>query len=172
MPLLAALLLVTPVLTAAKVTIESVALVGLSDAPRYDPTTITFPAAGASPDTATVLCTGNGTVMQSNNGGTTFAPCKDVGGIKCFVPENAIATGPTGSVMRQPAGTGVPAGYTPKEGSAGPLWKGPWKSTAIESVTKGADGALTFSHDTDTAAQSTWGAPPHNSLILFSLGFD
>jgi photosystem II stability/assembly factor-like uncharacterized protein len=154
--------------TSAKVTVESVALVGLSDKPRFDPTTITFPA--SSPEKATVLCTGNGTVMQSDDGGKTFARCKEVGGVECFVPENAIGTGAGGSVMRQPAGTGVPSGYTPKEGSAGPLWKGPWTSTSIGTVTKGSDGMLTFAHDTSAAAQSTWGAPPHNSLILFSLG--
>ena len=161
------LLFAVPVVT-AKVTIESVALVGLSSQASIDPTTITF--ADSNPDKATVLCTGNGTVMQSDDGGKTFARCKEAGGVPCFVPENAIGTGAGGSVMRQPAGLGVPAGYTPKEGSAGPLWKGPWKSTSIETVTKGSNGALTFAHDTSAAAQSSWGAPPHNSLILFSLG--
>jgi hypothetical protein len=162
------LLFAVPVVT-AKVTIESVALVGLSSQASIDPTTITF--ADSNPDKATVLCTGNGTVMQSNDGGKTFARCKEVGGVPCFVPENAIGTSASGNVMRQrqPAGLGVPAGYTPKEGSAGQLWKGPWKSTSIETVTKGSDGALTFSHDTSAAAQSSWGAPAHNSLILFSL---
>ena len=165
--LVATLQLVVPV--AAKVTVESVVLIGeQSPLPSYDTTAVTFPDANKA-DNALVLCTANGAVMQSKDGGKSFEPCDQRGGVPCFVSENAIATGPAGNVMRQLAGAGVPSGYTPDLGSRGPLWRGPWASTSTETVTKSADGTLAFAHDTSADAQSAWGAPPHNSLVLFSL---
>ena len=102
--------------------------VGSSPLPRLDPAAISFPAADA--DDSMVLCSANGTIMRSVDGGSSWSPPgshEDRG----FAPENAIGV----DTQRAIAGTGIPAGYTKGEGSAGTPWTFPKTSTSVETVT-------------------------------------
>ena len=101
--------------------------VGSSPLSRLDPEAISFPAAKA--EDAMVLCSANGTIMRSTDGGGSWAPPgshEDRG----FAPENSIGA----DIQRAIAGVGVPSGYTKGEGAVGKPWTFPKTSTSVETV--------------------------------------
>ena len=121
--------------------------VGSSPLPRLDPEAISFPAAKAAD--AMVLCSANGTIMRSTDGGSSWSPPashEDRG----FAPENSIGA----DTQRAIAGTGIPAGYTKGEGSAGPLWSFPKTSTSVETVSVDRAGKTLY------ADRSCWPLAP------------
>ena len=121
---------------------------------------MTFPS--KNPDDAMALCSANGTIMQSVDGGASWQRCLAPGK---FIAENAIGV----DTQRAIAGAGVPAGYSKGEGVDGPPFVGPFTSTSVDvvSVDRVAK-TFNFTKDTSAAAQTTWGAPPNGGLVLFS----
>ena len=147
---------------AGDIVIRSVSLVGRSTKHRLDPTAISFPASSA--DNAVAMCTANGTIFKTLNGGKSWTRCLK----GCGVPENAIATGPGGRVLRAIVGPGVPSGYTAGEGAQGQPWKGPFASRSLE-IFQYNRGQLNMTVSEDPADQVHWAAPPH-PVVLFSPG--
>jgi hypothetical protein len=150
----------------AIVGVESVVLVGQSNATRMDPVAMSFAAKRA--EDALVLCATDSQVMISTNGGGSFERHMQFinGHESASLPHiRDIGSGPIGlgDTRRTTRGAGVPQGYQTS------ALTGPWQTTSVGIITADTVARnVTFKTEVSPSSQAHWAAPPHE-IIMFSL---